>query len=122
MLEVEWTLPAINATFDDKVDSEVRARLSGRMTVAALELMAAETFWAPFGAEGQRDDDDDDIFLIFSRVFAMVDEDGGEGAPMERSVARDKPRGKIKERVGASNVDRGVAASRPVNTSAERRK
>jgi hypothetical protein len=65
------------------------------MTAAVPELMAAETFLALFMAEDQRDDDDN-ILLILSQVFAMVDEDGGEGPPIEWGVAQDKGRGKIK--------------------------
>jgi hypothetical protein len=67
MLEVERILSATNA----KVDSEVRARLSGWMTAT---VPAAVIFFAPFVAEDWRDDDDnDDEVLLNLLFFAMVD-------------------------------------------------
>ena len=62
MLEVERILSAMNA----KVDSKVRAHLSGWMTATAPELTAAKIFLAPFVAEDWRDDNDndDEVLLI----------------------------------------------------------
>jgi hypothetical protein len=84
MLEAERILSVTDATFDDKFDSDVRARLSGYMTIVVPDLTAAEHFLAPFVAGGRRDDDDDDdkVFLILLLVFAMVDEDGSESGEL----------------------------------------
>ena len=74
-LEVERIPSAMDATFDDKVDSEVCAHLSARMTIVVPDFTAVEIFLASFVTEDWRDDDDGILLILF---FAMVDEDGGE--------------------------------------------
>lgn len=88
-LEVKCILSAIDATFNDKVNSEIHTRLSAEMMIVVLNFTTVEIFLTSFVAEDWRDNDNGILLILF---FTMVNKDGGE----EWEAVRDKEGGRLK--------------------------